>query len=70
MDGPLSWLVTAYVEGPSLPDAVSSHGPMPPRSVLALAAGLAEGLKVIHAAGVLHRDLKPATSCWQRTGPG
>ena len=60
VDGPLPWLATAYVEGPSLADAVSEHGPLPLRSVLALAAGLAEGLSAIHAAGVVHRDLKPA----------
>ena len=60
VDGPVPWLATAYVEGLSLADAVSAHGPLPPGSVLALAAGLAEGLNAIHAAGVVHRDLKPA----------
>ena len=52
VDGPLPWLATAYVEGPSLADAVSQHGPLPPRSVLAVAKGLAEGLGAIHARGV------------------
>jgi len=37
VDGPMPWLATAYVEGPSLAEAVSQHGPLPPRSVLALA---------------------------------
>ena len=69
VDGPLPWLATAYVEGPSLADAVSEHGPMPPRSVLALAAGLAEGLSAIHAAGVVHRDLKPANVLLAEDGP-
>jgi serine/threonine protein kinase len=63
------WLATAYVEGPSLADAVSQHGPLPPRSVLALAAGLAEGLNAIHAAGVVHRDLKPANVLLAEDGP-
>ena len=70
VDGPLPWLATAYVEGPSLADAVSEHGPLPPRSVLALAAGLAEGLGAIHAAGVVHRDLKPANVLLAEDGPG
>ena len=69
VDGPVPWLATAYVEGPSLADAVSQHGPLPPRSVLALAAGLAEGLNAIHAAGVVHRDLKPANVLLAEDGP-
>ncbi len=69
VDGPMPWLATAYVEGPSLADAVSQHGPLPPRSVLALAAGLAEGLNAIHAAGVVHRDLKPANVLLAEDGP-
>jgi hypothetical protein len=28
-DGPVPWLATAYVSGPSLADAVSQHGPLP-----------------------------------------
>jgi serine/threonine protein kinase len=43
LDGPVPWLVTAYVPGPSLADAVARHGPLPVTSVAALAAGLAEG---------------------------
>jgi hypothetical protein len=60
LDGPVPWLVTAYIPGTSLADAVEQQGPLPTRSVLALAAGLAEGLSAIHAAGVIHRDLKPS----------
>ena len=69
VDGPVPWLATAYVEGPSLADAVSAHGPLPPGSVLALVAGLAEGLNAIHAAGVVHRDLKPANVLLAADGP-
>ena len=69
LDGPVPWLATAYVAGPSLADAVSGHGPLPPGSVLALAAGLAEGLSAIHAAGVVHRDLKPTNVLLADDGP-
>jgi eukaryotic-like serine/threonine-protein kinase len=69
LDGPVPWLATAYVRGLSLAEAVSSHGPWPAGSVLALAAGLAEGLSAIHAAGVVHRDLKPANVLLADDGP-
>ncbi len=69
LDGPVPWLATAYVTGLSLAEAVSNHGPLPAGSVLALAAGLAEGLNAIHAAGVVHRDLKPANVLLADDGP-
>ena len=69
VDGPVPWLATAYVRGPSLAEAVSEHGPLPAASVLALARGLAEGLSAIHAAGVVHRDLKPANVLLAEDGP-
>ena len=68
-DGPVPWLATAYVAGPSLDDAVAEHGPLPTWSVLKLAAGLAEGLSAIHAAGVVHRDLKPSNVLLAKDGP-
>src|SRR5579863_9373637 len=49
VDGPMPWLATAYVEGPSLADKVHREGPLPARAVAVLAAGLAEGLDAIHA---------------------
>ena len=68
-DAPQPWLVTAYVEGPSLADSVSTRGPMPADAVVALAAGLAEGLEAIHAVGVVHRDLKPSNVLIASDGP-
>jgi serine/threonine protein kinase len=64
-----AWLVTAYVAGPSLAEAVAAHGPMPEQSVLVLVAGVAEALAVIHAAGVVHRDLKPSNVLLAADGP-
>jgi eukaryotic-like serine/threonine-protein kinase len=68
-DGQQPWLVTAYVDGPSLAEAVSAQGPMPVASVLTLAAGLAQGLGAVHAAGVVHRDLKPPNVLLATDGP-
>jgi len=69
VDGPSAWLATAYVPGPSLAEAVASHGPLPAGSLLTLAAGLAESLSAIHAAGVVHRDLKPSNVLLAQDGP-
>ncbi len=68
-DGPQPWLVTAYVAGPSLADAINYFGPLPVPSVLTLAAGLAEGLGAVHAAGIVHRDLKPSNVLLATDGP-
>jgi serine/threonine protein kinase len=68
-DARLPWLVTSYIDGPSLADAVEEHGPLPVSSVLALGAGLAEGLGAVHEAGVIHRDLKPSNVLLARDGP-
>jgi eukaryotic-like serine/threonine-protein kinase len=69
VDGPQPWLVTAYVDGLSLADRVHDFGPLTPTAVLTLAAGLAEGLEVIHAAGVVHRDLEPSNVLLAQDGP-
>jgi serine/threonine protein kinase len=69
VDGPVPWLATAYVTGPSLAEAVARRGPLPATSLLELAAGLAEGLSAIHAAGVIHRDLKPSNVLLAQDGP-
>ncbi len=63
------WMVTAYIEGPSLQDAVGRYGPLSPDQVRALGAGLAEGLAAVHACGLVHRDLKPGNVIMAEDGP-
>ncbi|MFJ4331229.1 LamG-like jellyroll fold domain-containing protein [Streptomyces sp. NPDC088935] len=68
-DAPLPWLVTSYIAGPSLEQAVAERGPFDPQAVLTLAAGLAEALVSIHAAHLVHRDLKPSNVLLAEDGP-
>jgi Protein kinase domain len=68
-DAPQPWMVTAFVSGPSLAEAVATRGAMSVSTVLMLAAGLAEGLGAVHAAGVVHRDLKPSNVLLASDGP-
>jgi len=69
VDAQVPWLATAYVSGPSLSEAVRDRGPLSVASLLALAAGLAKSLGAIHAAGVVHGDLKPSNVLLALDGP-
>lgn len=68
-EAPQPWLVTAYVDGPSLADHVKNNGAMPENDVIRLGCALAEGLAAIHAAGIVHRDLKPSNVLLASDGP-
>jgi hypothetical protein len=53
------WTVMEFVSGPSLHEVMTRDGRLPWEQVAALGADLADALAHAHAAGVIHRDLKP-----------
>jgi serine/threonine protein kinase/WD40 repeat protein len=63
------WMVTAFIQGPSLQQAVAEGGSFSLERVCRLGAGLAEGLAAIHACGLVHRDLKPSNVILADDGP-
>ncbi|MBP9917198.1 MAG: protein kinase [Dermatophilaceae bacterium] len=57
--GPRPYLVTRFIDGDALDDAVTAYGPLRGEALLRLARGLFGALDAIHAEGIVHRDLKP-----------
>lgn len=63
------WLAMPYVSGVPLAQYVRKRGPMSLGRLIALAAGLAEGLGALHREGIAHGDLKPSNILLGSKGP-
>jgi serine/threonine-protein kinase len=53
------YLVMDFIEGESLADVLSRHGPLPEQQVLEWATQLLDALRACHQRNILHRDIKP-----------
>ncbi|WP_345081919.1 serine/threonine-protein kinase [Brachybacterium paraconglomeratum] len=60
LDSSDAFVVTEFIPGPTLDEAVRSHGGLHPEAVREIGLVMGETLRDIHRAGVIHRDLKPS----------
>ena len=54
-----TFLVTEFIHGPTLRAFLQAHPPVYPEQGALIVAALADALAAAHAAGVVHRDVKP-----------
>ncbi|MFF5204836.1 WD40 repeat domain-containing serine/threonine protein kinase [Streptosporangium sp. NPDC000396] len=69
LDAPRPYIVSEFIDGPSLRRAVQNSGPLDDDRLRRLAIAVATAMIAIHGAGVVHRDLKPDNVLLGPDGP-
>ena len=69
LHGDQPYVVSEFIDGPSLHDVVAHDGPRSPQELERLAIGTATALAAIHEAGIVHRDFKPNNVLLAADGP-
>ena len=69
VEGDRPYIVSEYIEGPSLSAVLSAGGARSGADLDRLAIGTMTALTAIHQAGVVHRDFKPANVLLAPDGP-
>ena len=64
----LPYIVLEYVDGRTLKDIIDENGPMPSRIAVALVVQVLDALDAAHAAGIIHRDVKPQNVIVMQSG--
>lgn len=60
LEGDQPWIVMDLVAGRSLDKVIKERGPLPPEAVARIGLQVLSALRVAHAHGILHQDVKPA----------
>ena len=68
-EGDRRFVVSEFIDGPSLQERVDARGPLAEGDLQRLAVGTATALTAIHGAGVVHRDFKSANVLLGPDGP-
>ena len=69
LDDALAFIVTELIEGKNLREDVRVNGRFVGDYVERLARKLIEAVRAVHAAGIVHRDIKPTNVMVSSTGP-
>lgn len=69
LDDSLAFIVTELIEGRNLKDDVAANGKYVGEDLERLSRKLIEAVKAVHAAGIVHRDIKPTNVMVSAHGP-